>query len=102
MNYKVLFKKRITDEEEYSLGVYDSETLASVVAKGEYYYRGGCTPEYRFESSNEESQDIPEYLYPTLIQVVGFLTAEEQEVFRDRHINFLSKSGLLTRSVVLI
>ncbi len=95
MNYEVLFKKRTIDTEEYSLGVYDSETIASVVAKGEYYYRGGVTPEYRFVSSKEKPQDIPTYLYPTLVQVVGFLTAEEQEVFRDRHVSFLSRTGQL-------
>lgn len=95
MNYEVLFKKTSTDTKEYSLGVYDSKTLASVVAKGEYYYRGGISPEYRFKKSLDKSQDIPEYLYPILVRVVGFLTSEEQEVFRERHVNFLSRNGQL-------
>ena len=95
MSYKVLFKKRITDKEWYDVGSYSSHNLAIVVAKGEYYYRGGVTPEYQIIKSNEEIQSIPEYLYPTLTYCVGFLSSEEQEVFRDEHFKYLRAKGLV-------
>lgn len=95
MNYKVLFKKRSIDPEQYDVGVYSSYLVASVVAKGEYYYRGGMTGEYDIIETSDEAQRFPEHLYPTLIQVVGFLTNEEQEVFKESHLKYLKRKGLI-------
>jgi hypothetical protein len=95
MSFEVLFKKRIIDEKYYSLGEYESYTTASVVAKGEYYYRGGCTPVYKIIKSSKRPQKIPEHLYPILIRVVGFLTSDEQEIFKNHHLDYLKKKGLI-------
>jgi hypothetical protein len=95
MSYGVLFRKRVIDKEWYSLGAYATHTLATVVAKGEYYYRGGVTPEYKVVDSDQPSQTIPSYLYPTLISCVGFLTSEEQEVFKNEHLKYLRSMGEL-------
>lgn len=94
MNYKVLFQKRST-EPEYELGTFSSYTMASLVAKGEYYYRGGVTPDYRIIESTEAPERIPEHLYDVLVQAVGFLSTEEQEVFRDEHFKYLRRKGLV-------
>lgn len=94
MSYKVLFRKREMDP-EYSLGTYYSHVLAMVVAKGEYYYRGGCTPTYRIVKSSEKPERIPGHLYEVLTRVVGFLTSEEQEVFKDQHFVYLRNKGLV-------
>ena len=94
MSYQVLFRKREMDP-EYSVGFYYSYTLAMVVAKGEYYYRGGMTPTYRIIKSNEKPHRIPDHLYEVLTRVVGFLTSEEQEVFRDQHFVYLRAKGLV-------
>ena len=94
MGYKVLFRKRSIDL-EYDLGTYKTKTIAEVVAKGEYYYRGGMTPDYRIVRSSEQINSIPEHLYDVLLQVHGFLSSEEQEVFRDHHIDYLKRRGLI-------
>lgn len=96
MHYKVLFKKRSIDQ-WYSLGNYKNKQLAKVIAKGEYYYRGGCTPDYEIIKTTEpvNNNTIPSHLFDTLIEVVGFLNSEEQEIFRDEHIKYLKKIGRL-------
>lgn len=95
MSYKILFKKREIDPEHYDLGSYYSYALATVVAKGEYYYRGGCTPTWKIVKSSERPQKIPEHLYEVLTRVVGFLTSEEQEVFKNQHLDYLRSVGLI-------
>ena len=94
MSYKVLFRKREMDP-EYSVGSYYSHTLAMVAAKGEYYYRGGMTPTYRIVKCSEKPHRLPEHLYEVLTRVVGFLSTEEQEVFRDEHFVYLRTKGLV-------
>jgi hypothetical protein len=95
MSYKVLFKKRIIDKDWYDLGSYATYDIAMVVAKGEYYYRGGVTPEYEIVECNKLPQEIPPYLYPTLIYCAGFLSSEEQEAFRNEHFKYLRTKGLV-------
>lgn len=95
MSFKVLFKKRIIDPEWYDVGSYATHDIAMVVAKGEYYWRGGWTPEYKIVKDSRRPQRIPEYLYPTLIECVMFLTTEEQKAFKDQHLDYLKKIGEL-------
>ena len=94
MRYKVLFKKRRNDE-PYILGVFENEATANLVAQGEYHYRGGMTGSYEISKSFYNPEPIPEYLYPILLQTYSFLSTEEQEVFRDHHINYLKRKGLI-------
>jgi hypothetical protein len=93
MSFKVLFKKRITDPEWYDVGSYATHDIAMVVAKGQYYYRGGMTPEYKVVKCTRRPERIPEYMYPILIQCVTFLTTEEQKAFKDQHLDYLRKIG---------
>ena len=94
-SFKVLFRKREIDVDYYDMGSYRSYTLATLVAKGEYYYRGGCTPTWKIIKSSERPQRIPEHLYEVLTRVVGFLTSEEQEVFKNHHLDYLKRMGLI-------